>query len=282
MEKPGHHATGCLASTPNRLSPEVFTSTCKHMGVDMKATELVKSCLAKGTMAMLAGALIFVAGTVSAPLPAAGEEIQSSIARGGKLYDKWYKVIKAKKPKPHASYPADKKYAKKADSQRCKECHGWDYSGKDGAYAKGKHYSGIKGIRASAGADPARIVAILKDKTHQFGGKMDAGDFRDLANFVSKGQLDSDKYIDRKTKKPKGNAAKGSAYFNTICAGCHGKDGLKPKEMKPMGAQMGNPWEVMHKILNGQPGEQMPALRALDRQIVVDILSHLTTLPKKR
>ena len=35
--------------------------------------------------------------------------------------------------------------------------------------------------------------------------------------------------------------------------------------MKPFGAQMGNPWEVMHKILNGQPGEQMPALRALDR-----------------
>ncbi|MCH7543827.1 MAG: c-type cytochrome [Proteobacteria bacterium] len=248
----------------------------------MKSTEIVKNSLAKTAMVLLAGALVFAAGTVSAPPPAAGEEIQSSIARGGKLYDKWYKVIKAKKPKPHPSYPADKKYAKKADSNRCKECHGWDYRGKDGAYAKGKHYSGIEGIRASAGADPAMIVAILKDKTHRFGDKMDAGDFRDLANFVSKGQLDLDEYIDRKTKKPKGDAAKGSAYFNTICAGCHGKDGFKPKEMKPMGAQMGNPWEVMHKILNGQPGEQMPALRALDRQIVVDIMSHMTTLPKKR
>ena len=56
----------------------------------MKATEIVKSCLAKGTMVLLAGALVFAAGTVSAPPPAAGEEIQSSIARGGKLYDKWY------------------------------------------------------------------------------------------------------------------------------------------------------------------------------------------------
>ncbi len=91
-----------------------------------------------------------------------------------------------------------------------------------------------------------------------------------------------DAYIDRATNKPKGDKAKGEVYFNTICAQCHGKDGLQPKDMKPMGKQMGNPWEVMHKILNGQPGEQMPALRALDRQIVADIMSHITTLPKKR
>jgi thiosulfate dehydrogenase len=48
---------------------------------------------------------------------------------------------------------------------------------------------------------------------------------------------------------------------------------------KTLAKQMGNPWEVMHKILNGQPGESMPALRALDRQIVVDIMAHLSTLP---
>jgi thiosulfate dehydrogenase len=37
----------------------------------------------------------------------------------------------------------------------------------------------------------------------------------------------------------------------------------------------------MHKILNGQPAEAMPALRALDRQIVADIMAHMTTLPKE-
>ena len=42
---------------------------------------------------------------------------------------------------------------------------------------------------------------------------------------------------------------------------------------------MGNPWEVMHKLMNGQPGEQMPALRALDHQVVLDLLAHLKTLP---
>ena len=36
----------------------------------------------------------------------------------------------------------------------------------------------------------------------------------------------------------------------------------------------------MHKILNGQPDEDMPALRALDRQVIVDIMSHMGTLPE--
>jgi len=111
---------------------------------------------------------------------------------------------------------------------------------------------------------------------------MSDADMKDVALFVSTGQIDMDSYIDRATKAPKGDKTKGSAYYNTICAGCHDEDGLKPKEMKPFGAQMGNPWEVMHKILNGQPAEAMPALRAIDRQVVVDIMSHMTTLPKKR
>ncbi len=32
----------------------------------------------------------------------------------------------------------------------------------------------------------------------------------------------------------------------------------------------------------GVDGEQTPALRALDRQFAVDVMSHMTTLPKKR
>lgn len=52
--------------------------------------------------------------------------------------------------------------------------------------------------------------------------------------------------------------------------------------MEPFGKLMGNPWEMMHKVVNGQPAEKMPALRLLDRQVVVDILSHMATLPKQR
>jgi cytochrome c553 len=211
-------------------------------------------------------------------------EIESSIARGGLIYDKWYKVVGMDAPKEsHVSYPADKKYAAKPKSNwRCKECHGWDYMGKDGAYSSGKHHSGIVGINGAIGKSTGDIISLLKSDSHGYGGKLSDADMNDIALFVTKGQINMDKYIDRKTKAPKGDQIKGEVYYNTICAKCHGKDGLQPKEMKPFGAQMGNPWEVMHKILNGQPGEKMPALRALDHQLIADIMAHMTTLPNKR
>lgn len=210
-------------------------------------------------------------------------EIESSIARGAKLYDKWYKVIDVDAPKEsHSLYPADKAYAEKPKSNwRCKECHGWDYQGSDGAYASGKHSTGIPGINGVAGASTESIVATLKADAHGFGSLLSDEDFTDIANFISKGQIDMDTFVDRASKAPKGDPAKGEVYYNTICANCHGKDGKLPDDMKPFGAQMGNPWEVMHKILNGQPGENMPALRALDHQIIADIMSHMVSLPKE-
>jgi hypothetical protein len=230
---------------------------------------------------------LFTAGLVafSIAVPAQAEE-ESAMARGGKLYDKWYKLIDVDAPKKsHPAYPSGKKYAKKPkDNWRCKECHGWDYKGVNGAYASGKHSTGIKGIDGMKGADPAKVIAVLKDSTHGYDGKMEDQDFQDLALFVSKGQVDMSKYIDYATKLPKGgNADQGAAYFNTICANCHRKDGSRPKDMgKSLASQMGNPQEVMHKILNGHPGEKMPALRALDRQVIVDVLAHIKTLPEKK
>jgi thiosulfate dehydrogenase len=239
----------------------------------------------KRATSLLGAGVVFLAGLLAWPGTVFAEEMESSLMRGGLLYDKWYKVIGEKAPgEKHPLYPADGKYASKASSNwRCKECHGWDYKGKDGAYSEGKHYTGIKGINGMYGGDPANVVALLKDSKHGYGDKLEDADLQDLANFVTKGQMDTGKYIDSGTKMPKnGNSAKGAAYYNTICAKCHGMDGTEPDDMKKsLGKQMGNPWEVMHKIMNGQPDEEMPALRALDPQVTVDIMSHITTLPKK-
>jgi len=238
----------------------------------------------KTSLTLLAAAAVMTGGIMTASPPVAADETASSIVRGAKLYDKWYKVVGQKKPtKSHAAYPTDKKYAKDPGSNwRCKECHGWDYKGTDGAYKTGSHSTGIKGINGMAGADTAKIVAVLKDKTHDLNGKLGEDDFQDLAMFVSKGQVDSSKYIDAKKNIIGGNAEKGAAYYNTVCSNCHEKDGAKPKEMgKSLGSQMDNPWEVMHKIVNGQPDEKMPALREFGMQPVLDIMAHIATLPKK-
>jgi thiosulfate dehydrogenase len=37
---------------------------------------------------------------------------------------------------------------------------------------------------------------------------------------------------------------------------------------------------MLHKLMNGQPGEGMPALRALDGQIAADLAAFLPRLPK--
>lgn len=221
-------------------------------------------------------AMLATLGAVAAQ----AQEVDSAIARGGRLYDKWFTENKAEKPTAdHAAYPHKGGQYGKDVSWRCKECHGWDYNGKDGAYAKGGHATGIKGIRAAAGKDVAAIVAILRDKTHGYSDKqLNEKDANDLALFVSKGQIDMSKYVDN--GKPKGDGAKGAAYFNTICAGCHGVDGKKVPNSPSLGSVASNGWEMLHKVMNGQPGESMPALRALDPQISADLVVHLQTLPK--
>jgi len=213
--------------------------------------------------------------------PAAADE--GTIARGGKLYDKWFKVIGAPKPADtHMSWPKSNTKKKGNATHRCKSCHGWDYMGKDGAYASGSYKTGIGGLRKYAGGNATDVIAAMKDKNHGYDGKIPELEMAAIAMFVTQGQVDMDKYIDRKTKKAMGNAAKGKSYYGTICVNCHGVDGKLPKDMPPLGKLSNkNPWEIMHKILNGQPKEGMPGLRSLPIAVTADINAYLQTMPKK-
>jgi len=213
----------------------------------------------------------------------ASAEEMSSITRGALLYDKWYKMVGgAEEPdETHPSYPTD---AKKSGGStwRCKECHGWDYKGVDGAYGGGSHRTGIKGVNGMAGADPADIIAVLQDDTHGFGDLMAEEDFTDLANFVSKGQIDTSKYINADKSLIGADAERGAEVYAGTCARCHREDGRRPKDMeKPLGGLMSNPWEVMHKIQNGHPGQNMPAFRVFGEDVAVDVMAYLLTLPKE-
>jgi len=109
-------------------------------------------------------AVFALALMASGARPAQAEEV-SKIAHGGKLYDKWYQISGGDIPREtNASYP--KKAKKKGKTTwRCKECHGWDYRGADGAYGneKNSHYTGLKGIRGAVGKEPAnRPIAAGK------------------------------------------------------------------------------------------------------------------------
>lgn len=245
----------------------------------MKALSISKRHSLVHAVAAVAVAIVLAAGTA-----ADVRADEGTIVLGGKLYDKWFKVTKAPTPKDtHPAWPKSNTKKSGNATHRCKSCHGWDLMGKDGAYASGSYKTGIGGLRGLDGGDAAKVVAAMKDKTHGFAGKMDDGAMNAIAMFVTRGQVDMDKYIDRASKKAKGDAAKGKGYYATLCENCHGADGKLPKDLEaPLGKlSAGNPWEILHKILNGQPGEQMPALRALPHQVSVDTLAYLQTLPQK-
>jgi len=214
-------------------------------------------------------------------------------AEGGRLYDKWWAELKLAKPmSTHPSYPASGN-KKGASTWRCKECHGWDYKGAEGAYATGSHYTGIKGIQRLSGANQASILAILKDSTHRYGDVMTDAALERIADFVSTGQVDNSRYIDPKTTQAKGDADKGKPIFNQWCQACHGNQGNKinfkdqqhPEYVGTVAFE--NPWEALHKFRHGQPsgfvgGAPMPHMNdKLSQQQQADLLRYLQTLPVK-
>lgn len=218
---------------------------------------------------------------------ATGEQL-ARIMKGGLLYDKWYGELEITPPSAtHPKYAASQGKRKGKGTWRCKECHGWDYRGRDGAYRKGSHFSGIAGIRGSAGGNMNRVIAELKGGQHGLGKYMPDSAIEALAAFVVEGQIDMDEYIDRESKKVRGDPDNGKRVYLTICARCHGDDGREINfKTKKNPVYLGkvardNPWETLHKIRMGQPDEEMPALLAFPVQIQVDVLAYSQTLPVK-
>jgi thiosulfate dehydrogenase len=213
-------------------------------------------------------------------------DVYDQVMRGGKLYDKWYAEHSLNLKDSHPSYPAEGK-KKGASTWRCKECHGWDYRGKNGAYAKGSHFSGIKGIRAYAGKNPGVIEAILRNNTHAFGNALSDDDYRALSFFVAYGQIDMSAHIDSVSKKVGGDKRNGARIYASTCTKCHGADGRKinfktPEQPEYVGTIANkNPWEALHKIRFGQPASEMINLLFLDIKDQMDVLAYTQTLPVK-
>ncbi len=211
-----------------------------------------------------------------------------TIMSGGRIYDNWYATLDKDKPAAtHPLWPASNTKQSGATTWRCKSCHGWDFRGKDGKYATGSYQTGIKGIRGMAGADPAKIVAILRSPVHGYTTDMipDEAAMR-LGVFVGKGQYDITKWVSDKGDV-KGGPEKGKPVFQTVCAACHGFDGKAlnwgdDKEPGFVGTEANaNPWEVMAKIRHGHPGVEMVGLVAFPMQTAADVLAYTKTLPVK-
>ncbi len=220
------------------------------------------------------------------------------ISRGGQLYDNWWKTsVDAEKPaEDHLLWKTQNENKRKGYSTyRCKECHGWDYRGKDGAYSKGSHYTGFKGIYdASQKMTIDELVGVLKGETnkdHDFTRYLSEEDIADLALFQKHGTIDFMKLVNTDASLVGGDISKGNSFFSQNCmTECHGPTGIsinfgtdeKPEFIGTVAKK--NPWEFIHKVRAGQPGTRMSSgiINNWSDEEIIDLLAYAQTLPTEQ
>lgn len=214
------------------------------------------------------------------------------LASGGRLYDRWYAALGKKGPSTnHPSWPDENTNLSGAETWRCKNCHGWDYLGREGHLQSGPGATGIRGVQRMRGRSVDDVVAVLENRTHQYTDELIPGHAkRRIAAFISQGQHTVAQYVDA-SGDVRGSAANGHNLFQTVCAACHGFDGKArrlggtgdPSHVGKaiyLGTKARNgPVEVLHKIRNGHPGAPMISLRGLGMQAAADVLAYAQQLP---
>lgn len=226
------------------------------------------------------------------PIGEAGEPTSAgSLSLGGRLYDKWWTEAGVDEPSSDQPLWASQTTNTRSggDTWRCKECHGWDYMGADGAYGSGSHFTGFPGVYDSQSKSFDEIVAIINGSAnaeHDFSAMGDEA-VTDLATFLKNGLVDVSPLIDAETKAAiGGDTAQGEELY-AACSGCHGDDGRtlnfgsdeEPEYVATIA--LDNPWEFIHKVRAGQPGTAMPASldSGWDEQDLLDLLAFAQSLP---
>ncbi len=207
----------------------------------------------------------------------------------------WWKTTR-ETDKPENDHPLWKNQTNNKRSgyatYRCKECHGWDYRGKDGAYGRGSHYTGFQGVYDAARNMTAKeLGAVLKgstDEEHDFTKYLNENDITDLAIFLKKGVIDIGMFVGADGIPVEGSFTQGRTIFRDSCMQtCHGETGRainfgskkKPEFVGTVASR--NPWEFIHKVRSGQPGTKMLSgiiMKWKDRDIR-DLLTFVRTLP---
>jgi len=234
-----------------------------------------------------------LAPPIEAPEEPAEVEVIGSVPDGGKVYDKWWKAAEVDEPtEDHPLWSTqDSNTRSGSTTWRCKECHGWDYMGADGAYGSGSHFTGFPGVFDASGMSDGDLLGWLDGSAnadHDFSA-MGSEAMSSAIAFLQEGMVDLRDYINYDTKTPlKSDADHGQELFNSTCTACHGVDGREinfgddddPEYIATIA--IGNPWEFTHKVRAGQPGSAMPAtLRHNDWSMedVMDVLAYAQTLP---
>jgi thiosulfate dehydrogenase len=228
-----------------------------------------------------------------APTATSLPELSGDPVRGGLLYDAWWPVLRIDAPTDdHPLWKTQSSNTRSgADTWRCKECHGWDYQGVDGAYGKGSHMTGFKGVMQASEMHPAEVLSVLMGSAnpdHNFSVVLDEQSLSDLALFISESLIDANEYLNDDMTST-GDAAAGKQKYEEVCILCHGPDGnainfgdLEEREYVGHIA-VDNPWEFFHKVRFGAPGWPMPSsiTNGWSDQDVADVLAYAVSFPQE-
>ncbi|HET7087304.1 MAG TPA: hypothetical protein VFL17_01505, partial [Anaerolineae bacterium] len=152
---------------------------------------VVVACTPAGPTATTAPTTPAGPAATTAPTTPPEPELAGDAVRGGQLYDTWWAVAPMEEEEhkegeeheaagPTTDQPLWKTQTTNTrtgeETWRCKECHGWDYRGVDGAYGSGSHKTGFVGIFNAQSKPAAELLAILKGSTnpdHDFSKDID-------------------------------------------------------------------------------------------------------------
>ncbi|MDH4246228.1 MAG: cytochrome c [Deltaproteobacteria bacterium] len=237
-------------------------------------------------LTILTAMALFALSACTREMDAARKAELAMIVQGGLMYDNWFITLGKEAPKSTKfAYSSSGGKAQGADSWRCKECHGWDYLGKEPDYSSGNHFSGFPGIQNAINVSELSVLNNLKNTNHRYGEILSDQELKPLVAFLMKGQLEMRDHIDRGSKKAKGDSGAGKALYQKHCTSCHGDDGKKLKlgeeaQSRSLGAiAVEDPWKTLHKIRFGQPGKEAPSLLGAPVEQQVDVLAYAQTLP---
>lgn len=206
------------------------------------------------------------------------------VSLGGKLYDNYWAGSGASPPAMrNPAFPSDLTVSD-TDTWRCVSCHGWDYNGATKADGSAQQQKQFVGLRHLQGTDPFNMLELFT-RAHPDQNALSSGGLPLdlLLLFLTVGQYDLENFRPEKSRSQK-NLSRGRDIFEGVCMSCHdpsGKSGFQVTPGMPgsLGWQARNqPKRMIHKIINGVPGESMLALRFMDEPAVADLVAYLKTL----
>ncbi len=204
---------------------------------------------------------------------------------GGQLYNDWFGLTLLPRPGSQHILWTGANNVPAAETWRCVNCHGWDCHGSAGVGGEWGPLPGTPSLRHLTTHPPEVISSQLIDTPRHRFAALPPEARQALGQFLSLGQQETLALI-AVAANGTGRWQDGAWHFSTVCAVCHGSDGLRlnlGSNTSPAGIgaiAVANPWKFLHAARFGHRGV-MPSFVMLGDTSFIDLLAFASSrLPR--